>query len=174
MPSRAPGAPGRSPLRLAVIRRPGGQAAGLGGFRPLPQREVARIALHRCLGVAGGLHVVESLSAQRAVLGEGAHIEVDVTVGRVGVPGLDEPVHEPDHLGHMPGGAWLVGRRQAAEDVVGPGEGSLVAHGDLPEGHALIRAPGKDLVVDVSDVAHEGDVVAGSLEPAPEDVEGQA
>ena len=87
---------------------------------------------------------------------------------------VDEPLHELDHLGHVTSRARLVGGRQAAQDVVGPGEGTLIAHRHLPEGHAFLGPASEDLVVDVGDIADEGDVVARGLQPPPEDVEGQA
>ena len=164
MPTGATRTPGRGPLRLA----------GLGGLRGLPQSEVTRVALDRGIGVCRGLHVVEALPAQGAVLREGAHVEVDIATGGVGMTVVDEALHELDHFGHVTGGTRLVGRWQAAEHVVGPGEGTLIAHSHLPEGHALLGTPREDLVVDVGDVAHEGDVVARGLQPPPQDVEGQA
>ena len=69
---------------------------------------------------------------QAAVVRLGADVEVDVAAGRVGVAGLDQPPHQHDHLGHVPGGPRLDVRRQAAEHVVGAGEGALVPLGHRP------------------------------------------
>ena len=118
VPARPSPAPRRRPRRLAR----------LGG---LPQREVAGIALAEGLGLA--LHdVVEPLAGQRAVAGEGPHVEVDVAARGVGVPGVDQPLHELDHLRDVPGRPRLDRRRQAAQRVVGREEFALVGRGPLP------------------------------------------
>ena len=155
-------------------RAPGGVPRRLARLRRLPHREVAGVALAGRVRVGGREHLVDALAAQRAVAGEAAHVEVDVALGRVAVPGVDEPLHERDHLGHVPGGARLVGGRQAAEHVVGARERALVAHGDVPVGDAVALGVRDDLVVDVGDVADEGDVVPARGQPAADDVEGDA
>jgi hypothetical protein len=49
----------------------------------------------------------EPRSGQFPVGGIGADVEVDVAARGVGVAGVDEALHQPDHLRHMPGGPWL-------------------------------------------------------------------
>src|SRR5947209_18543518 len=85
--------------------------------------------------------------------------------------GLDEPSHQDDHLGNVAGGPRLHGRLEAAQDVVRPAEGTLIARRHDPERDAFGRCVIEDLVVDVSDVAHEVDVIAAVTQPANEDVE---
>src|SRR3712207_7943797 len=55
-----------------------------------------------------------------------ADVEVDVVARPVRVTALDQPLDEGHHVGHVPGGPRLVGGRQEAEDVVGPGDRELV------------------------------------------------
>src|SRR3712207_7480938 len=62
-------------------------------------------------GVRGRLEVLQALAGERAVLRERADVEVDVPAGGVGVPAVDQPLHELDHLGHVPGGPRLVAGR---------------------------------------------------------------
>ena len=71
--------------------------------------------------------------------GEGAHVEVDVAARGVGVPAVDQALHQLDHLRHVPGGPRLDRRRQAAERVVGGVEGPLVRGGPLPPRLAVRR-----------------------------------
>ena len=56
------------------------RALGLVGLRALPQREVARVALAARVGILCGLHRVERLAGERAVLAPGPHVEVDVAL----------------------------------------------------------------------------------------------
>ena len=164
VPARPAAAPGGRPgggLRLAVLVR-------------LPEGEVAGVALAVVgLGVGGRLEVVELLPGERAVLGERADVEVDVAVDGVGVPALDQPLHEHDHLGDVPGGPRLVGGRQDAEDVVGARAGPLVVVGPRPPRDAVRVGLGEDLVVDVGDVADVGDLEPAVGQPAAQHVEGE-
>ena len=160
-PAASPrGGPGRG-LGLAVLVR-------------LPEREVARVPLAGVgVGVAGRLQVVEPLAGELPVLREGTDVEVHVAVDGVGVAALDQPLHERDHVGHVPGGARLVGRRQDAEDVVGAGAGALVLERPGPPRDAVLGGLGEDLVVDVGDVPDVGHVEAAGRQPAAQHVEGQ-
>ena len=158
VPAGPPGSPRRLPVRLAGLGR-------------LPQREVPRVALGRVVGVLGRAHLVQPLPGQRAVGGVGAHVEVHVAAGRVGVLAVDQPAHQHDHLRDVPGGARLDVRRAAADRVIGPGERALVALGDDPGGDALAGRGAQDLVLDVGDVPAEGHPVAAGLEPPDQHVE---
>ena len=178
VPARAAGSPGA---------RPGG-GLRVAGLVALPQGEVARVALAARVGVRGALHVVDVLVRQRAVGGEGAHVEVDVSGAverRVGVAAFDQRTDQLVHLGDVPGGAGLVGRPAHTQGVVGGGELLLEAVGQREPGFvgevvlvALeVLAEGscgllQDLVVDVRHVAHHCDLVAAVFQPAGEDVEG--
>src|SRR5690606_28226199 len=99
----------------AAPRRGPGRSARLGGRLPsLPQGEVAGVALAARVRVGRGLHVLDLLPGQGAVVGERAHVEVDVAgavLGRIGVAPLDEGLDELDHLGDVTGRRGLVGRR---------------------------------------------------------------
>ena len=152
-------APGRLPERLPRLGR-------------LPQREVTRVTLGRgVVGVLGRPHLVKPLAGQGPVVRVGAHVEVHVPGGRVGVAALDQAADQDDHLRDVPGGARLDIRRPAANGVVGPGERALVPFGHDPGRDALAFGGAQDLVLDVGDVAAEGDPVSAGLEPADQDVE---
>ncbi len=154
---------------------PRGLPAGLARFGALPEGEVAGVALVAFAVGVGGLHdLVRALVGQLPVGRVGADVEVDVAgtvVGGVCVPRVDEAPHQFDHLRHMAGGARLDGGRQAAQGVVGVGEGALVALAHLPPRDALPRRRRDDLVIDVGDVAAEGDLVAEVGQPSAQDVE---
>src|SRR5690606_18314294 len=120
VPARPPAAVGGVPGRRLWLAR----------LRVLPQREVVRVALVARLLLLEARHVLQPLAGEAAVLGEGTDVEVDVgALAPVGVPALDEPVDESDHLGHVPGGARLVGGAQHADGVVGGRELMLEAVG---------------------------------------------
>ena len=72
----------------------------------------------------------------------------------------------------MSGGAGFVGGWQAPEGVVGPGEGTLIAHRHHPVRHTLALTVREDFVIDIRDVADIRDVVTARHEPAPHNVEG--
>jgi hypothetical protein len=163
VPAGAAAAPRRRPRRgprLALLVR-------------LPQREVARVALARGVDdVVGRLEVPQLLPGQRAVLGEGTDVEVDVAVDGVGVATVDQPLHELHHVRHVAGRARLVRGRPDAEDVVGPGAGALVLVRPRPPRHAVLGSLGEDLVVDVGDVAHQRHAEAvAPLQPPAQHVE---
>ncbi len=163
---QVPAWPARPPRRL-----PG----WLPRLRAFPEGEVAGVPFGiGGFGVLGGAHVLETLPGQGAVLRVGVHVEVDVTVGRVGMAALDQPPHQGDHLGYVAGGAGLHVRGDAAEHGVGAGERPLVPLGHLPPGHALAVRHPDDLVVDVGDVPAEGDLVPAGPQPAGEQVEDHA
>ena len=72
----------------------------------------------------------------------------------------------------MLGGARLDGRRQAGERLHVLGERADVGFRQLDRRDAGLLGAGDDLVVDVGEVAHEGDVVAEEAQVAEHDVEG--
>ena len=157
VPAGAPRPPRRRPRRLA----------GLGA---LPQREVTRIALTRRDALAL-VHVVDPVAGQLAVVGVAQNVEVDVAPAGVGVPVVDQPLDQLDHLGDVPGGTGLGRRGQHAKRVVRLGEGPLEGGCPLPPRPARVGGLVEDLVVDVGDVADECHVVALGGQPAPQHVE---
>src|SRR5699024_4982167 len=138
--------------------------------------EVARVPLAAGVRVVGGDHVVQALVAQLAVVGPRADVEVDVAAavgGRVGVTALDEGVDERDHLRDVTGRPRLVGRGEDPEQLERLGGVALVAVAQGEPVGTGLRCLAQDLVVDVGDVADEGDVVpVAAHEPAPQHVEG--
>src|SRR5271165_5814709 len=139
-----------------------GRLAGLGA---LPQGEVPRVAFGSGItGVVGRTHLVEPLAGQFPVGRVGADVEVHIPAGRVRVATIDEPLHQPDHLGHVPGGPRLDVRLAAAESVIRAGEKALVTLGDRPPGHAFLLAGPDYLVVDIGDIPAEGHLVTARLQ----------
>ena len=165
---------------------PGGVPGGvgrLGGLGGLPQGEVTRVALVGLdvvieLGlVLGGGQVLQTLVGQGAVAGQGAHVVVDVAgLSDVGVAGVQQALYQVDHLGDVACGARLVGGGGHPQGAVGGVELPLEALGPGPPRHRRLGGGGlaEDLVVDVGDVADEADLLAAALEPAAQDVEGDA
>ena len=143
---------------------------GLAPFHRVKSRG-SRLASRAVVGVLGGPHRVQPLPGQGSVPGVGVHVEVHVPAAGVGVAALDQPPDQHDHLRDVPGGPRLDVRRPAAERVVGPGERALVAFGHDPWRNALGPRGAQDLVLHVGDVAAEGDLVPGRLEPADQHVE---
>ena len=160
------------PARTAAapLRIPGG-FAGLGG---LPENEVERIALRGIhLDAGARLLFVKALARELPVAREAAHGVVDVAVlGLIGEALFGEKVNEAQHLRNVLRRAGFVRGRKAPEreHVFLHGSGELV--GELVRRHAPFGRAADDLVVDVRDVAHEGDLVARRFEPAAHDVEG--
>ena len=124
------------------------------------------------LGVGGRLQVVELLAGERPVLGKGADVEVHVAVDGVGVPALDQPLHERDHVRararSRAARTWAAGRRGRRR------RGCRPARSRTPRPTTATSCAvglGQDLVVDVGDVADVGDVETARGQPAPQDVE---
>lgn len=169
------GAHGRAldvPARTAAA--PLGFPLGLARLGALPEHEVERIALAGSHVDAGArLQVVDRLAGEAAIVLELAHGEVDVTVGPlVGVALLLKLLDEAEHFGDVVGGAGLVRGREAAEREHVLLHRAAELLGELGRRDAALGSAADDLVVDVRDVAHEGHLHAGGLEPAAHDVEG--
>ncbi len=162
------------PRPATAPRRRPGRLTGLGR---LPQGEVPRGPL------AGRSRLpldrfpldelVRPLARERPVVRERPHVEVDVAVRGVGVPGGDQAIHQLDHLRHVAGGAGQRRGRQATEPLVGILEGPLVDSSPFPPWPSGVRRLGEDLVVDVGDVADQQHVVPVGFEPAAQHIEVQ-
>ena len=163
MPARAALAPLRIPFDF--VR--------LGLFRRLPQHEVERIALARVhVDSFARAQVVERLARQLAVVGEIAHGIVHVAIrALIGQVLRFQLLDQAQHLRHVFGGARRVVRRQDAQ------RGRVFIHvagetrRQLRNRLAVFHGAADDLIVDVRNVAHIGDVEARGLEPAVDDVE---
>src|SRR5262249_44246314 len=145
VPARPAGAPGAVPGRLARLG-------------PLPQGEVAGVALPVAdLDAGAGLQLLRVPVAQFAVVGVLRDVEVDVAAGRVGEALVVQPGHDLDHLGDVLGrpghvvDAGDVEPSQAVEVIV------RHAPGQLRDGGAQLPGPHDQLVVHVGDVDDEGD-----------------
>ena len=150
---------GRRPCRLARLRR-------------LPQHKVARVSfVGRDLDAGAGDHLVERAFRQLAVILHRRHAEQHVVLGDVGVAGGDQLLDQRAHLGDMLGRARLDGRRQAAERGHVLVELLVGFFRDLADrlverqAGIFLRRARVDLVIDVGDVAHVGDVL-GAVEMA--------
>ena len=114
-----------------------------------------------------------TLAGQFAVGRPRVDVEVDVAgavLRDVRVAALDQERDQLVHLGDVAGRPGLIGRGQHTQRVVDADERALVRVRDRPE-----RRPGLDrlrqhLVIDVGDVADEGDLVAAVQQPAPQHV----
>ncbi len=145
--------------------------ARLGGF---PQHEVERILLAAIDRHAlAGLQLVERLARQLAVAGKLAHRVVDIAVvRRVGQALVLELADDVQHLRHVVGGARVVRGAfdaQGVEVAVHLGDHAVR---QLPNGLAVLDRAADDLVLDIGDIAHEGDPVSAALQPALRHVEG--
>jgi hypothetical protein len=120
------------------------------------------------------MDVVDTVAGQLAVVRQAQHIEIHVAVRGIGMVLVDQPLYELDHLGDVSGGAGFGRRRQHTQRVIGRGERALERGSPLPPRPAGVGGLVEDLVVDVGDVADEGDVVAVGGQPATQHVEGDA
>ena len=154
---------------------PGALPAPLVGGRPLPESEVRGVALALGLGLVeatagAGLHVVERTVTEPAVALRRANAEVDVPVGRVGVPLVDEGADHLEDALEVIADPGLLVRRQVAQPlhVLREGGGHPVREGaGLLTG--LLR-PLEDLVVDVGDVPDVVDVHPRGAQVPDQDV----
>ena len=146
-------------------RRPAQQATLAGG---LPEREVRGVALVGLdLAAMAGSQLVERVARQPAVAVECGDRVVDVArIGRVGKPGVHEPLDQGDHLGDVLGGARVDVRRQDVDGGFVGVERRFVGVGDLGRRAVLetrldehrIVAPIEALVPEMADVGHVLDV----------------
>ncbi|MCY1535401.1 hypothetical protein D9M68_708030 [compost metagenome] len=161
MPARTTGAPGRFPARLAW-------------FGALPQDEIQGIFLDLVHFDAGtDLQLVDLSPRQLAVALELAHPVVDVAIaGRVGEALVDQGLDHLVHAGDMAGGTRLDVRTQNREARLVLVHRSDHALHQRFERLAVLVGATDDLVVDIGDVAHVGEVIAAMAQPARHHVEG--
>src|SRR5690606_1440515 len=141
-------------------RAPGRVPMGLAWLGALPQGEVERVALGLVrLDPGAAAHLVGVTARQPAVVLVGADGEVDVAAGLIGHPLVDEDLDQILHPGDVLGGPGLdvgIGSPQASIALAEP----LLHLGGI--GGDVLAGLGRlfdDLVLDVGDVADEGDVV---------------
>ena len=163
VPSRPPWTPRRLPR-------------GLVGQRALPEHEVERIALpghvrHVAALVGDREHLVPRHVRDLAEGRIGRDAEVDLAVGRVREPGVQQLLDEGDHLRHVLGRArQVVGRQPVEAGHLGQeGRHPAVAEGEVVLA-GLARLP-QHVVVDIGQVLHVDDVVAEVLQVPMQDVE---
>jgi hypothetical protein len=151
--------------------------AGFGRFvrlGRLPEHEIERILLAGGHGHAlAGPQVVEALAAQASVAGKAAHTKEGVAiVGAVGIAVLLQQADEVEHLRHVVGGARFEVRALDAECGLVFLHGGDEAGSQAADGLAVLHRTTDDLVVDVGDVAHIGDLIATCAQPALHHIEG--
>ena len=149
--------------------------AGSSGLVPFHRAKSRGSRLPRVAASAESAMSSSFCRVRTPYLGPGLDVEVHVArpvVGRVGVTAFDEFGDHLLHLRDARGRPRLVRRGQDAERVVAGRELELDPVGDRPPRLGLARV-GQHLVVDVGDVADEGDVVAAERQPAPPEVVGE-
>ena len=157
---RTPRPPGRLPRRFAGLGR-------------LPQHEVERVALRLVhVDARAGAQVREPLARELPVRREARHGVVHVAIGAcVGVTLVNQCLHHCDDLRQVLGRARLMVRACHAERLAVLAVGADESLGERGHRLAVLRGALDDLVVDVSDVAHERDAVTGGREMPSRDVE---
>ena len=161
MPARAAlAAPRRIPSRLTRLCS-------------LPDREVHRIFLYLADRDAGtGLQLLHRLVAQLAILGEGLGAEVYVTVlSNVSVAVLDQALNNVDDRVHGLGRTRVHGRLLDAQTLCINKVFLNITLGDGIEVHAFLVRLVDYLIVNVSEVLHELNLVAAVLEVTAQQIE---
>src|SRR5690606_33017887 len=148
VPSRAALPPGALPRRLARFGR-------------FPQGEVHRIAFAFIGFETGARHqLVETLSAQSAVIGKARHVEKDVPVHGVGEAFFHQRLDHLDDVGNMLAHPRIMVRILNAQ----PPHGGQILVGEAGRQPERILSFGArsvdDLVVHVGEVLHQRDTIA--------------
>jgi hypothetical protein len=154
--------PGPAQRLDAARARPGRLARA----RRLPQHEVHGVALvGRYLDAGAGQHLVQRSVRQLAVVRHRRDMEQHVVLGHIGAALIHQLLDHRLHVVDVPGGARLDRRLKAAERRHIGVELAQRPFGD-PADRFVQRQIGEipagarvDLVVDVGDVAHVGDVI---------------
>ncbi|MDT4843544.1 hypothetical protein FQZ97_774780 [compost metagenome] len=160
MPTRTPRSPRRLPARLARLGA-------------LPEHEVQRVFLGLVdLDARTDAQVLDLLARQLAIADEPADPVVDVAIARgIGEALVDQGLDHLVHAGDVAGGARLGIRAQHAQARLVLVHGRDHALDQRLERLAVLVGAADDLVVDVGDVAHVGQVVAALAQPAGDHVE---
>ena len=166
MPAGPPGAPGTRPRRLARLR-------------PLPQGEIAGVALPLVdVDPRAGQEVLEVLSREPAVGREALDLEVHVSVDGIRHPRAHQPldqVHHPVGLARRRDDVRRrAGLRVGSEDPQGghvPLVGGDESLGEVGGRDPDLSGPRDDLVLDVGEVPDEANPVPPEAQMAPDHVE---
>ena len=151
---------------------PRGFPVGLAGLGSLPEGEVERVFLDVVdVNARAGLQIVDRLVAQLAVVLELERAVIHIAVHLVGIPLLDQGGDDVDDLLNVLGGLRMHGGRLDAERLRIDEVLLDILLRDLVGGNALLVGALDDLVVNVGEVLHKGDVVAAVLEVTAEHVE---
>ena len=151
---------------------PGAVPGGFAGLGRLPQGEIQGVPLHVVhVHPGAGAQVVDVAAGQLAVGGQGAHFEINVAPGLIGVALVDDALDEGDDVRHM---LRDFGMHVGLQHV--QGLGVLEIGGDIFFGQrkgvdAFLIGPVDDLVVHVGEVLHVGHVIAPPQEIAAHRVE---
>ena len=120
-----------------------------------------------------GAHLVQVAVVELAVALELAHPVVDVAiVRRIGIALGDQGLDHGDDIVDMAGRPGLLVRRQHREARLVLVHRLDHALGERGDALAVLVGPAQDLVVDIGDVAHIGDIKAAMAQVASDDVEG--
>ena len=114
---------------------------------------------------------IDVTAGQLAVVGEAADNEIHVSPGLICMTALDESLDHLNHLGYVLGCPRLDIRRRDIEFIVCPPEGSVGHLHDLVGADSQLVRCVDDLVIDIGDVAHVGDLISKPLEIAAYHVE---
>jgi hypothetical protein len=157
---------------------PAGDGRGrLAGLRGLPQDEVeGRALVGGDLDPGARLHLVEGPLRQAAVIRHRGDVEQHVIRRHVGVAGPDQGLDHRHHLGDVVGGAGLDEAGSRARTFTSSGMSTprsrtsrwncaRRAVGQVADARHRLLSPRVDLVIDVGDVTHIGDVL-GAIEMA--------
>ena len=95
------------------------------------------------------------------------HVEVDATLPvRIGVAGVDQPLHHGNLVRDVRGSVRFVGRSQGAQIAVGLSKFLLVLVGVRPPGLPFLDRLCQNLVINIGHVTHVSDLVSRTQEPA--------
>ena len=160
MPARTPRAPRRLPARLARLDA-------------LPQDEIQRVLLGFInFDPRANFQVFDFLARQLAVTDKLADPVVHVAItGRVGKTLVDQGLNHLVHAGDMPGSTRLLIRAQHIQTRLVFVHGRDHALNQRFKRFAVLVGTLDNLVIDVSDIAHVGDVIAAMAQPARHHIE---
>ena len=144
----------------------------LGRFGALPEHEVQRVVFAvKHIDALSGAQLVQRFARQLAVACKFAHGVIDVALAAsslrlISQSFLLQRTDQGQHLRHELGGTRLVGGALNAQrvGVLVQGHDHAVRQG--ANGLAVFNRTADDLVVDIGDVAHIGDLQATGFEPA--------